>query len=83
MDPPSRERRYELVSGGAAERALRFALRLHLKMTWQEWRTAPWNEQAEILEGLIRAELFNPDDYESGPDELDDLAAKGFDVGTQ
>lgn len=54
-------------------------------MEWSEWERTPWHVQAAYLEGLMREELYNPNDYEigGGDDDLDDLAASGFQVGVE
>lgn len=82
MDPPSLQRRYELVSGGAATRALKYALRRYLNMTWDDFKSLPWHEQGWIIEGLHRDELYNPNDYLGGDvdEDLDSLAGYGYHV---
>jgi hypothetical protein len=54
-------------------------------MTWDEYRQIPWHEQGIVMEGLIRAELYNPDDYGGGDvdEDLDSLASSGFQVGVE
>lgn len=85
MDPPSRERRFELISGGAAVRGLMYAVQRHLHMDWDEWGRKPWWQQAGYVEGLIREKLYDPNDYEAddGDAGLDELAASGYQVGVE
>jgi hypothetical protein len=51
-------------------------------MTWKEFMSLPWHEQTMFMEGLHRAELYDPNDYDGGDvdEDLDSLASSGFHV---
>jgi hypothetical protein len=73
--PGNTEARYEQLSGGPSERVLLYLARRYLRMSYQEWRDAPWWVQRTYIEGMMQEELLQQEGSETSAVDDDPVGA--------